>query len=44
MQENFLQNSATNIWNTENLLRTGVNTFDLPHINVKEGNQKLKVD
>ena len=32
-KEKFLQNSATVIWSTTNLLRKGLNTYDLPRIN-----------
>ena len=32
-KEKFLQNFATVIWSTTNLLRKGLNTYDLPRIN-----------
>ena len=36
-KEMILQNSATGFWNTTNLLRKGLNIYDLPPINANQG-------
>ena len=40
-RENIRQNSPTAFCNTTNLLRKGLNTYDLPPINANQGKVNL---